>query len=218
MDKGVVVFSQKWKETMKNASTSSEFKEYYVVEKYGFNFRRDIIPNYLNLVKESSLSLFKLFKWVFHEMNSTNVWIRAMCKNANEAFSSKGSNVLAQIKKVQLEVIQIFDSLKMAVDEMLNMKNAYEQKFATINGKLVKVVELSKHVMCNEVGGLFLLNRNARKWLSNISSMKDMVVDGVVRQKTTSDIGPFAHTCNKTKLNAKADIPIDELVEVMNFH
>lgn len=71
------------------------------------------MPNYLGLEKEGSLSLFKLFKWVFHEMNSTNVRVRAMNNHADEPSSSKGPNVQAQVNKVQLKVNQVFDTLKM---------------------------------------------------------------------------------------------------------
>lgn len=93
LDKGVAVSTQKGKENMKNTSTRIDPQAAYVVEKDDFNFRRDIILDYLGLVKESSLSLLKLFKWFFHEMNSTNVWVRAMTNNAKDTSSSKGSNM-----------------------------------------------------------------------------------------------------------------------------
>lgn len=106
----------------------------------------------------------------------------------------------------------------MVADEILNMKNAYEKKFAAIDGKLEKVLEVNRNTICNEAEGLCLLNKNARKWLGDNFGTKDMVANGGVQQKITSDKGPSTCTRNKTKINAKASIPVDEVVEVMNFH
>lgn len=108
---------------------------------------------------------------------------------------------------------------------MINMKNSYEKKIDALEGglehvnqKLEKVLEVSKHAMCNEAEGLCLLNKKARKWLGDNFGRKDMVVGVSAQQKTTSETRPSARSHNKTKLNAKAVIHVEEVVEVMNVH
>lgn len=66
------------------------------------------MPNVLGMAKEGSISLFKLFKWVFHELNMINVRVQGAMSKVGES-------------SIQNQVDELFDSLKIVVEETLKM-------------------------------------------------------------------------------------------------
>jgi hypothetical protein len=77
-----------------------------------FNINREDLPNFFGLGKDIFISLYKMFKWFFHELNMTNVRVRGVVSKTMDIYHAF----------VQTQIDSLLSSLKTIVEEMLKMK------------------------------------------------------------------------------------------------
>lgn len=134
----MLVVGGKGKEVCVSQDKVSSSQEGDAVENDVFSFDREDVPNVLGVAKEGSISLFKIFKWVFHMLNMTNVRVRGAMSKVGESL-------------VQTQVDELYDSMNIVVDtateEMLKMKQAFEKRILTLEEQMERIiVKLDKGV------------------------------------------------------------------------
>lgn len=214
--------SGKGKQICVSQEKVSSSEEDTIVSKDVFNFSCEDISSVLGLAKESSISLFKLVKWVFHELNMTNVQVHWFVSKVGES-------------SAQSQIDELFEPLKNVAKKTFNMKEMLELRIVTLkdqmdrlSANLEKGGEGNKSIKLKYVGiySPVVMAKKSREMIpGGVSDVvgrpmeEDVTVDkdGDGQHVLISEVnlgGPGAHTCNKTKIQGGA--PTKEMAEVMN--
>lgn len=81
----ILMASAKGKEVCGSQDKNSVVEEGDEEARDVFIIDQEEFPNFLGLDKEGTISLFRLFKWVFHELNITNVRVRGAMRKVGES-------------------------------------------------------------------------------------------------------------------------------------